>query len=413
MILVHCLGADRHDLIPLRINKTMLITLVILVTSLFSCIDPGQCSSNLGFANNVINKVYGSNLLKKVRSGDRFFDNQRIRTSLDSGVDIRFLDSATLYVGELADVTLDNMIYDMNTKSGIGVMRILKGIMRYASGTSINTNFTVKTANATLGIRGAVFDLMAGSGGTEVAVHKGAVKVEFASGAKQVFAGQKFFIPNVGETGFGNSVSLKMKKSVSKMLRMFDVSTTDSFKVTVNNKNAEQKEGRALKKTSAETKSIVGKNLNNILYMDLSYGRVIIEMMPDLAPNHIKRIKQLVREKFYDGQIFHNVISGFVAETGDPTGIGVGGSGKNLRAEISGTRFTRGLVGMKRDRNNPHTADSQFFILLGDARHLEGKYTAWGRVVHGMLLMDRMRTGSPPINPDYIVRMRLASDRDE
>ena len=166
-----------------------------------------------------------------------------------------------------------------------------------------------------------------------------------------------------------------------------------------------------MKQSQAEKNATIGKNLHNILYMDLSYGRVIIEMMPNLAPNHVKRIRQLVREKFYDGHKFHNVISGFVAETGDPKGTGVGGSGTKLRAEISGTRFTRGLVGMKRDRNNPDSADSQFFILLGDAKHLEGKYTAWGRVIHGMLLMDRMRTGSPPVKPDYIVQMRIASDR--
>ena len=402
---------DKQSFVKLRINRMMLITFVIAMVTVFGWIDPVQCAADIGFAKNVTNKVYGKSLSKKVRPGDRFFHNQRIRTSLDSGVDIRFLDASILYVGELSDLTLDNMIYDINKKTATGALQIVKGVMRFASGAAPNLNFTVKTANATLGVRGTTFDLMATSGGTEVAVREGAVQVNFPSGSKQVVAGQIFRIPKIGEAGFESSMSVKMKKSVSKMLRMLEVSPVDASKITVKKKNAKQKEDRALKQSPAENNATIGKNLHNILYMDLSYGRVIIEMMPNLAPNHIKRIKQLVREKFYDGHKFHNVISGFVAETGDPKGTGVGGSGTKLRAEISGTRFTRGLVGMKRDRNNPDSADSQFFILLGDAMHLEGKYTAWGRVIHGMLLMDRMRTGSPPMNPDYIVRMRIASDR--
>ena len=402
---------DKQSFVKLRINRMMLITFVIAMVTVFGWIDPVQCAADIGFAKNVTNKVYGKSLSKKVRPGDRLFHNQRIRTSLDSGVDIRFLDASILYVGELSDLTLDNMIYDINKKTATGALQIVKGVMRFASGAAPNLNFTVKTANATLGVRGTTFDLMATSGGTEVAVREGAVQVNFPSGSKQVVAGQVFRIPKNGEAGFETSMSVKMKKSVSKMLRMLEVSSVDASKATVKKKNAKQKEDRALKQSPAENNATIGKNLHNILYMDLSYGRVIIEMMPNLAPNHIKRIKQLVREKFYDGHKFHNVISGFGAETGDPKGTGVGGSGTKLRAEISGTRFTRGLVGMKRDRNNPDSADSQFFILLGDARHLEGKYTAWGRVIHGMLLMDRMRTGSPPKNPDYVVRMRIASDR--
>jgi cyclophilin family peptidyl-prolyl cis-trans isomerase len=321
------------------------------------------------------------------------------------------VDASILYVGELSDLTLDNMIYDINKNTGTGALQIVKGVMRFASGIAPNLNFTVKTANATLGVRGTTFDLIATSGGTEMAVREGVIQVEFPSGSKQVVAGQVFRIPKIGEAGFESSMSVKMKKSVSKMIRMLEVSPVEASKITVKKKNAKQKEDPALKQSPAEKNATIGKNLDNILYMDLSYGRVIIEMMPNLAPNHIKRIKQLVREKFYDGHKFHNVMSGFVAETGDPMGTGIGGSGTKLRAEISRTRFTRGLVGMKRDRNNLDSADSQFFILLGDAMHLDGKYTAWGRVIHGMLLMDRMRTGSPPMNPDHIVRMRIASDR--
>jgi len=411
MIFGKRLGVDELSFVKVRINIMMLITFVIAMVTVFSWIDPVQGAANIGFAKKVTNKVYGMSLSKKVRPGDKLFHNQRIRTSLDSGVDIRFLDASILYVGELSDLTLDNMIYDINKNTGTGALQIVKGVMRFASGKAPNLNFTMKTANATLGVRGTTFDLMATSGGTEVAVREGAVQVNLPSGFKQVVAGQVFRIPKIGKAGFENSMSVKMKKSVSKMIRMLEVPPVEDSKITVKKNSAKQKEDPALKQSPAEKNATIGKNLDDILYMDLSYGRVIIEMMPNLAPNHIKRIKQLVREKFYDGHKFHNVISGFVAETGDPMGTGIGGSGIKLRAEISGTRFTRGLVGMKRDRNNPNSADSQFFILLGDAMHLDGKYTAWGRVIHGMLLMDRMRTGSPPKNPDYIVRIRIASDR--
>ena len=278
------------------------------MVTVFGWIDPVQCAAAIGFAKIVTNKVYGKSLSKKVRPGDRLFHNQRILTSLDSGVDIRFLDASILYVGELSDLTLDNMIYDINKKTATGALQIEKGVIRFASGAAPNLNFTVKTANATLGIRGATFDLMATSEGTEVAVREGAVQVKFPSGSKQVVAGQVFRIPKIGEAGFESSMSVKMKKSVSKMLRMLEVSPADASKITMKKKNAKQKEDRALKQSPAENKATIGKNLHNILYMDLSYGRVIIEMMPNLAPNHIKRIKQLVREKFYDGHKFHNVI---------------------------------------------------------------------------------------------------------
>ncbi len=142
---------DKHRFVKLRINRMMLITFVIAMVTVFGWIDPVQCAADVGFAKIVTNKVYGNSLSKKVRPGDRLFHNQRIRTSLDSGVDIRFLDASVLYVGELSDLTLDNMIYDINKATATGALQIVKGVMRFASGAATNLNFTVKTANATLG----------------------------------------------------------------------------------------------------------------------------------------------------------------------------------------------------------------------------------------------------------------------
>ncbi|WP_414656116.1 peptidylprolyl isomerase [Ferrovibrio sp.] len=136
-------------------------------------------------------------------------------------------------------------------------------------------------------------------------------------------------------------------------------------------------------------------------------------MRPDLAPNHVRRIKELVRQGFYDGIVFHRVIRGFMAQTGDPTGTGTGGSGQKLKAEFSREPHKRGTVSMART-NDPNSADSQFFICFADAPFLDGKYTVWGQVVSGMEYVDLIKKGAPGSgavdDPDKIIRMRVAAD---
>ena len=151
------------------------------------------------------------------------------------------------------------------------------------------------------------------------------------------------------------------------------------------------------------------KDLENTLYLDLEYGRVEIELRPDLAPNHVARVKELAREGFYDNIVFHRVIDGFMAQTGDPTGTGMGGSGQKLKAEFSAMPFVRGTVGAARAQN-PDSADSQWFICFTDCQFLNGKYTVWGIVVKGMEFVDRIKRGEPPRTPDYIVKLRVAAD---
>lgn len=155
------------------------------------------------------------------------------------------------------------------------------------------------------------------------------------------------------------------------------------------------------------------QDLENTLYMDLEDGRVVIELRPDLAPKHVARIKELAREGFYDGIIFHRVIPGFMAQTGDPTGTGTGGSDKpDLPAEFSNAPFVRGTLGMART-SDPNSANSQFFITFAETSHLNGQYTVWGQVVEGMELIDQIAPGEPPANPDKIVQMRVAADVEE
>ena len=151
-------------------------------------------------------------------------------------------------------------------------------------------------------------------------------------------------------------------------------------------------------------------DLENTLYLDLKDGRVVIELLPDVAPGHVERIKELTREGFYDGLVFHRVIDGFMAQTGDPTGTGRGGSDKpDLRAEFNDVPFDRGAVGMARS-GNPHSANSQFFIMFDDGHFLNGQYTVWGRVTDGMEHVDNIKRGEPPVDPDTIVKMQVAAD---
>ena len=163
--------------------------------------------------------------------------------------------------------------------------------------------------------------------------------------------------------------------------------------------------------------AVAAADPENTLYMDLKDGRVVIEMRPDLAPNHVKRIKELVRKKFYDGVVFHRVIAGFMAQTGDPTGTGMGGSGQNIKAEFNSAPHVRGAVSMARAAS-PDSADSQFFIVLADSNFLDGQYTVWGNVTKGMELVDNIKKGDAAdngkvSNPDKIITLRVAADVKE
>ena len=152
----------------------------------------------------------------------------------------------------------------------------------------------------------------------------------------------------------------------------------------------------------------------NTLILETTQGPVTIEMRPDLAPGHVARIKELVREGFYDGIVFHRVIEGFMAQTGCPHGTGTGGSGHKLKAEFSDEKHVRGVVSMAR-ASDPNSADSQFFIMFAPAPSLDGKYTIWGKVTSGMEYIDQIKKGDSArngtvANPDKIIKMQVAAD---
>ena len=157
------------------------------------------------------------------------------------------------------------------------------------------------------------------------------------------------------------------------------------------------------------------RDLENTIYLDLKGGRVVIELRPDLAPNHVARIKELTRQGFYDGLKWHRVIDGFMAQTGDPKGLGIGGSGKNIKAEFSSESHVRGTVSMARSQK-PDSADSQFFIVFAPSKWLDGQYTVWGEVTEGMDHVDQIKKGEDNSgrveDPDVIVRMQVAADSE-
>ena len=145
------------------------------------------------------------------------------------------------------------------------------------------------------------------------------------------------------------------------------------------------------------------------MILKLKYGEVQIELYPEKAPNHVKRFIEFADQGKYDNVVFHRVIEGFMAQTGDPTGTGTGGSGEKLRSEFSDEPFVRGTVGMARSQN-PHSGDSQFFICFDDAQFLNNQYTVWGKVSSGMEFVDNIERGEPPANPDKMIKVQVAAD---
>ena len=161
---------------------------------------------------------------------------------------------------------------------------------------------------------------------------------------------------------------------------------------------------------SADAQNAVGEiDPENALLLTLESGDVLISLRPDVAPNTVARIKELARSGFYDGIVFHRVIEGFMAQTGDPKGDGTGGSGQKLKAEFNDVPHLRGTLSMART-NDPDSADSQFFICFSRVPFLDNEYTVFGRVVSGMEFVDQINRGEPPVNPSKIVRMRVLAD---
>jgi cyclophilin family peptidyl-prolyl cis-trans isomerase len=387
----------------------------------------------IGVADIVVGNVYGRNLSKRMIAGEKLLYNQKVRTGRNSSTTLEFGDKTRMTMGERAEMLLDDIVYNPNSGNLNGVVQLTRGVLRFASMKAAKLDLKVQTPAAVIGIRGTAFDVLADPKKTEVSVIVGRIQVSSQFGSQDVGPGQTFVVQSIAGAKFTPEQSAEMAAAVAKMLSMI------SAEQTIPKEKVEQvKEGKTQKAkqkqpedktTPKETQQLVanrtgsqseeyylairGKNLENLIYIDLKYGRVVIELLPDLAPLHAARVKQLAREGFYNDLSFHNVRKGYVAETGDPTGTGLGGSGKTLKAELSKESFVRGVVGMKHKLRELNSADSQFFIVTGAATHLDAKYTIWGRVIYGMEFIDLLKPGSPPKEPDTIKKMRVAADIKE
>lgn len=402
-----------------RLCRCLLVLLLFIGTFVGEARRAG--AAEIGAAETVVRNVYGTSLSMRMKAGERLVANQKVRTKAESAAGIVSLDDTRLSVGPQSEVVLDQFIYDPDRDFAKGAINVVKGVMRFA-GSKKKLDVTVKTPSATIGIRGTIVDFYVSSRGTEVSVREGVVEVATARGKQRLSAGQTMTVPNNGKPPAMGQPSAAMRDALGAMTQLLpDSATPIRHAATQPNTGASTAAAAAptapIKTATAGNASMTvprsvlrGKNPENLLALQLKTGLVLIELRPDLSPQHTAWIKQLARENYYDGIAFYNVVAGFAAETGDPTGTGRGGVSTAIGAEPSGATFRRGSVGMKQKRQQPDQATSHFFILLGPAAHLDRRYTYLGDVVAGMNLVDRLHRGQPPKEPSRILELRVAAD---
>tara|TARA_E500000075_G_scaffold122272_1_gene123530 strand:- start:85 stop:1251 length:1167 start_codon:yes stop_codon:yes gene_type:complete len=387
------LPVSLNHLKPITSKLASIATILLSLSTLLVCTEPQSKENNLtiGIADLVVNKVFGNSLSSRIENGQNILANQRIRTGRDSATSISLKDDSIIKIGEIADVYMDNIVFDRTGSSLNGSMEMVTGLLRFTSGKIHRMNLKIQTGNLTIGIRGTQFDLLANRSKTEIKVTQGQVQVSKGGLKTLVSEGQIYLADENTSSGLRKKISKELKQAILKL-----ESLTGNKLISKNDINNREEEKK------------ISSNNQNLLKIYTTKGLITIRMLPSLAERHVTRIKELVTQKFYDNLIFHSVRKGFAVETGDPTGTGSGGSGKKLLAEISKTPFERGTVAMKRNRNNPNSGDSQFFITLRRAPHLDGKYTIWGKVIGGMGLLEEFQAGNPPINPERIINIKIA-----
>jgi len=431
---------------PGRSPRTPLIGVgfVVLLLALLAVRTPGAHAQapEIGAVEKAAGEVFGNDILARLKEGDRLLFRQRVATGADGVADLKFVDDSRLHLGANTEVTLDEFVYRPGEGVVNGAFRVTRGVLRLGSGKA-RMQVGIQTPSATLGIRGTRFDVQVTSQGTELAVIEGEVEIRGPFGTQRVGAGRTFRVTPSG-ADFAQAPSQEMQRAVVAMFTT--LGRVGDYRTQLANYPAVVSLGRPAAaaapaiappaiaapaiappaiappaivappgvrppdERAAVLAAIQGRDRNELLYIDLPSGRVVVQLRADLAPQHVARIKGLVRQGFYDGLAFHNVRPGFTAETGDPTGTGRGGTGQPLAPELSPEPFRAGSVGMITLPNRPFTADSQFFITLSDQMHLNGRYTIWGQVIHGQALLDALPAGSPPREPARIVRALIATD---
>ena len=372
--------------------------------------------ARVGSAETIYGNVFGKGLGKRFNSGDpiQYFDT--VRVGLSSAAALRFVDNTELVMGENSSLLINNLIFNPQPGTAEGVLNMTSGFLRYTSA-GRPSNMIIQTSLAAIGIRGTVFDILASSTHVEVVVHEGNIAVDSNFKKALLRSGEVIKLKKDETFAISKSPSLEIKKAVQNVSQILKRSkhrfkkfkTYDSGNETLTLNQVPKKCSKKL------TDIVIPKYLEKydktkLVIMRLNIGDVFIELLGDNAPGHIRRIRDLIRQCFYDGLQFFDVKAEFAAITGDPLNTGEGGSGKTLKSEFSKIPFIAGSVGMIRDQKDPDSADSQFFIALKPLPHLTGKYTKWGLVVHGMDKIRKLPTGRPPQKPAYIVALQLLSD---
>jgi peptidylprolyl isomerase len=398
--------------IAMKISRTSaFLTFVLAAMLILMGAWGAMAADTVGTAKRVVNEVVTQSFGQPVQNGDGLVANETVITRNRSGIDIRLADQSSLTIGENSELILDELVYGRAENKVSGTFRMVSGAIHFVSA-GVPMDFLFKTPVATIGIRGTEFDVLVDANGTEVSVLEGVVFVQSPFGETDVRSGQVYRV-TPQRAAFSQSPSPGMAQAMEFIAAMFAGGGTGAAGLAAQGLAGQGSAGAA--QVAALPSVLAGKDKENLLVMDLPAGQVYVELLPDLAPVHVRRIKQLVRQQFYDGLAFHYVRQDYVAETGDPSytpgGGGGGGSGTTLAAEFSSQPFTEGTVGMSHQQNAPDSADSRFFIALGPtARSLDGKYTAWGRVVLGMQYLKALKAASRPTAPERIKTVRVVSD---
>jgi len=363
---------------------------------------PSLAALEIGTTVKVVNEVHAKNLNRLLKLGEKVVYQETVSTGRESAVDIRLIDESTLIMGELTEIKLDSFVYKPNKGVVEGAIQAVSGIFRF-SGSGVKMNVTITTPTATIGVRGTDFDVLTKADATEVSVNEGAVEVTSALGIQRVAQGQVFRVNSAGQGGLQAEPSAEMKQAVSLMLTM--VASTDSGGQSSGQTAQQQTPAQTPAQTAALSRAVSGKDNENLLYLQLTTGPLVIELRPDLAPNHVRRIKELARDGVYDDLEFIFVRPGYAAETAIPTGREQ--STQTLAAELSDEPFVEGTVAMSHKADDPNSAESQFFITLGRAEALDGKYTVIGKLINGLENAQKLKPGRPPKNPDKIISLTV------
>ncbi len=362
---------------------------------------PGMAaeSDQVGVVNTAVLDVFGRNGHKRVNSGDSVFYEEEVRTGAASALEIDLLDESVLSIGENASLVLDSMVYQVNRGVVEGTFTLVSGMIHFNSA-GVPMEFVINTPVASIGIRGTAFDVLADDSNTEVVVQSGTVDVTSPAGTQAVGAGQAYSIDAAGNTTLDNTPSTELTEAKTVML-----ATLAGEDVQQQQQTAATTEGEteaAVQQATTENPDVA---LEDLLALELTSGLVLIQTLPDLAPNHVACVIELARAGAYAGETFDFVRPGYAAETGQQTILRSDADISPLVAEVSDTTFERGTVGMSHPEGEPDNAIGAFFITLGDAPDLNQAYTVWGRVVYGIENLDVLAPGRPPATPDAIQRM--------